>query len=175
MGLLGADRHDGFVAERVQTGEPFADSRQLRLYQESLVTVAKGHPGVTAFVGTFFAGHEAGAITETDELPPGPQREVLAIALAGLFELLGRHPVVFHAELNAVRNEPASCQKSTDLAEILADHLQGLADEGAQRDGAQCTMPLLARAPDALAVDVVEPWQDLGDHRQKIVLKETDL
>jgi hypothetical protein len=54
------------------------------------------------------ADYESSAIPRVEKLPPGPEGEIVTIALAGPFELFRRCPVIWNSELFPVRDVAAS-------------------------------------------------------------------
>jgi hypothetical protein len=135
-----------------------------RFHNKDPVINAKANPCVSLAVSASPADNKTSFIPEIHELLPRPQSEVVAISSAGSLELLRRHPVVFKPELFLIGKVPAGLQEGANLFYVPAGDLQRLAQEGTHRASFKRGVSLLPRPRYALAVEIVESFQDFRDH-----------
>ena len=81
--------------------------RRQRFHNKNPVSDTEANPRVSNTVSTCGANNEASPVPKIQKLPACPEGEIVAIALPGLLELSGQHPVVSDSELFLIGNVPA--------------------------------------------------------------------
>lgn len=159
------DRHHRSIAERAQARKHQSWPSDEALDDERAPVSLKRDPCVARAVVTGIATDESCRIPETHQLPPGPEGEIVAVALPTAFELFRRHPVVTATKLFRVTDVSASEQELPHLIQIAAEYAQRLCDMPPHRGiGRQPGIATLLGSEDRMANRVIIVAKHLCDH-----------
>src|SRR5262245_10079196 len=91
------DREHGAISQRLQPRQAVPGSKRF----DNIFSAVQLHrdPCMSRSVATGPAVDKPRAMTQLHQLSPCPQREIVAVALASLLELMRRHPMIAHPEL----------------------------------------------------------------------------
>src|SRR5262245_4447262 len=100
------DRNSWPIHECIEARKRW-ESCQEGFHDKNLVMSTDADPGMSLTISARPADNKTSAVPKAQELPPCPEGKIFTIAPPGLFELLGRHPMVSQSELFGIGNVPA--------------------------------------------------------------------
>lgn len=161
------DRNHRLISQRGQARKCRSRPCGEALDEERAAASLKRDPCVTRAVATSTATDESCRIPEKHQCPPGPEGEIVAVALPTAFELLRRHPVILATKLFQIADVSATHQELTYFTQIAAEHAQGLCDMPPHREiRRELAVATLAGSEDGTAGGVVSVREHFCDHRR---------
>jgi hypothetical protein len=127
------------------------------LKQISFAVALERHPSVAFTISPGSSYYKSAGIIHLQQLPPAPQRKVLAISFFAFFESFRRLPVSFLTKLLLVRYVTAVGKKPPHFGEVRTPMLQGLTEKPTCREGGpKPAMSPRIRTENFPALDVVK-------------------
>jgi hypothetical protein len=157
-------RELGVIKESGEPGELLSHRPIEGLYQKASPVLEEFYPSVTDAIPAMPAKDNAGVVSQCHKLTPCPQGKVVAISLAGAFEILGRLPVLPLTELIHVADAFASGEELVDIVNGFALDGKRLVHIPAHGERGMKTPAAQVRAEDLSACGVVSFWDGFRDH-----------
>jgi hypothetical protein len=159
------DRDPRLIPKSAQTRERWTEACDQTLDDERSALDRKRDPRVSDTVASTATTNEPGGIAKSHQLPPRPERKVVAVALSTALEFFRGHPVVTSAELRFVGQVPTALKKPPDIVEIRAKNGERLCDMPPHGSVWPKPVPAPARAHDWSSSPIIRFREHLRDHR----------